>query len=107
MHKARFSRRRIVTGLMTFLGLPGWALSQTSAQPKPLDEKDPQALTLGYMANAAKVDAKTNPTYQPGQTCSNCVLLVGNQGDAFRPCNVFPGKLVAVSGWCRSWVKKG
>jgi hypothetical protein len=71
-----------------------------------LDEKDPQALTLGYVADAKRVDAKKNPTYQPGQICANCVLLDGKDGEALRPCKVFPGKEVAASGWCRSWVKR-
>jgi hypothetical protein len=101
-----FNRRRVVAGLAAFLGIPAATLSQTPAQPKPLDEKDPQALTLGYVANASKVDVKKNPTYKAGQTCANCVLLTGKEGDAFRPCAVFPGKTVAASGWCRSWVKR-
>jgi hypothetical protein len=104
MNTSRIKRRIVLRSLLaTWLGWPALAAAQTPQ----LDEKDPQALTLGYVANAAKVDVKKNPTYKPGQTCANCVLLTGKEGDAFRPCAVFPGKLVAAAGWCRSWVKRG
>jgi hypothetical protein len=76
------------------------------AAAAPLDEKDPQAKALGYVADAGRVDAKSNPTYKPGQLCSNCLQVTGNAGDAFRPCNLFPGKVVAANGWCKAWVKK-
>jgi len=71
-----------------------------------LDEKDPQAKALGYVSDAGKVDVKSNPTFKPGQTCSNCLQLTGSAGDPLRPCNLFPGKRVNANGWCKAWVKK-
>jgi hypothetical protein len=38
--------------------------------------------------------------------CNTCLQLQGNAGDAYRPCNIFPGKLVNANGWCKVWVKK-
>jgi len=96
------NRRRVVQVALACAGFP-WAVR---SQAEELIATDPQAITLGYVADAAKVDVKKNPTYKPGQRCANCLLLTGKEGDAFRPCNVFPGKLVAATGWCRSWVKK-
>ena len=46
------------------------------------------------------------PTYQPGQMCNTCLQLQGKAGDAYRPCNIFAGKLVNANGWCKVWVKK-
>jgi hypothetical protein len=106
MQPTRSNRRNVIKSVLAaFASFPLWTRAQ--AQTAKLDEKDPQAITLGYVTDAAKVDAKRNPTYKPGQACANCVLLTGKEGDAYRPCAVFPGKLVASAGWCRSWVKKG
>ena len=68
-----------------------------------LDVKDPAAVALGYVENAAQVDAKKFPAYVKGSSCEDCLLLQGKEGNAYRPCNLFPGKLVAVKGWCTGW----
>jgi hypothetical protein len=67
---------------------------------------DPTAKALAYTENAKTVDPKTHPTYAPGQTCNTCLQLQGKAGDAYRPCNIFAGKLVNANGWCQVWVKK-
>ena len=77
-----------------------------AAPANALDEKDPQAKALGYVVDAGKVDAKSNPTFKAGQSCGNCLQLAGKAGDEYRPCNLFPGKLVHANGWCKAWVKK-
>ncbi|WP_449357869.1 high-potential iron-sulfur protein [Alishewanella longhuensis] len=38
--------------------------------------------------------------------CANCNLIQGEDGQEWRPCAIFPGKLVASEGWCAAWVKK-
>jgi high potential iron-sulfur protein len=73
------------------------------AEPARLDVKDPAAIAQGYVANAAQVDIKQYPQYVPGSKCENCLLLQGTAGDTYRPCSLFPGKLVSVSGWCKGW----
>jgi hypothetical protein len=73
-----------------------------AAEPPHLDVKDPAALKLGYVENASQVDVKKYPSYIKGSNCENCLLLQGTGAD-YRPCNLFPGKLVAVNGWCSSW----
>jgi hypothetical protein len=32
--------------------------------------------------------------------------LQGKEGDEWRPCNLFPGKLVNAHGWCKVWQAK-
>ena len=76
------------------------------AQPKVLDEKDPQAVALGYVADAARVDKKKYPKYAAGQVCANCALYQGKPPDAAAPCTLFAGKSVAGKGWCSAWIKK-
>ena len=76
-----------------------------AAVPK-LDPKDPAAVALGYHEDSAKVDAKKFPMHKANQFCNNCLQLQGKAGEAYRPCNLFPKKLVADKGWCKVWVKK-
>jgi hypothetical protein len=74
-----------------------------AAGPPHLNVKDPAALKLGYVENASQVDVKKYPSYIKGSNCENCLLLQGATGAHYRPCNLFPGKLVSASGWCSSW----
>lgn len=80
--------------------------AQAQGAPPHLDEKDPLAVAMGYVHDAKKVDASKVPQYKPGSYCHNCVQLVGKEGDQWRPCNLFPGKLVNAEGWCKVWVLK-
>ncbi len=71
-----------------------------------VDEKNPQAVALGYVADATKVDVKKFPKYAAGQLCSNCALYQGKPADAAAACPLFAGKQVAGKGWCSAWAKK-
>lgn len=108
----QLTRRAVVASAVHGLvGIASIPLAGLLARPAhgaapPLDEKDPQAKALGYVIDANKVDANSNPTYKPGQTCANCLQIAGKDGEPFRPCNLFPGKTVAAHGWCKAWVKK-
>jgi hypothetical protein len=117
------SRRTLLSRLVLGTSLTvvaGRGAAQTSAKPaaapaaKPaaapgtlpkLDEKEPLAIALGYVADATKVDAKKNPTFKSGQNCGNCLQIKGKDGEAYRPCAIFPGKLVAAKGWCKTWTR--
>ena len=79
------------------------ALAQT---PPLVNEKDAQAVSLGYAADSTKVDAKKFPKHAATQKCSNCQLYTGAAGSKAGPCSIFPGKQVAAAGWCTAWVKK-
>ena len=72
-----------------------------------VDEKDPQAAALGYVADATKVDTKKFLKYAAGQICGNCALYQGKPADAAGGCPLFAGKQVASKGWCSAWSKKG
>ena len=75
------------------------------AQAK-LDEKDAQAVALGYVADTTKADAKKYPKHEATQMCSNCALYQGKAGDAAGNCPLFAGKQVDAKGWCSAWAKK-
>jgi len=76
--------------------------SQAAELPH-LDAKDPAAIALGYLEDASQIDPKKYPAYVKGSTCENCLLLQGTTGAHYRPCTLFPGKAVSVSGWCSGW----
>ena len=94
------------TFLMTLAASSAALASPAQAQAK-LDEKDPQAVALGYVADATKTDTKKFPKYAAGQVCSNCALFQGKAADAAGGCPLFAGKQVAGKGWCSAWAKKG
>ena len=70
-----------------------------------LDEKDPQAVALGYVAVAAKADKTKFPKYADGQQCSNCALYQGGTAEQ-GGCPLFPGKQVLGKAWCSAYNKK-
>lgn len=82
-------------------------LSATAQAQAKLDEKDPQAVALGYVADATKTDTKKYPKYAAGQVCTNCALFQGKASDAWGGCPLFGAKQVAGKGWCSAWAKKG
>jgi hypothetical protein len=69
-------------------------------------EDEPDALALGYKADATKADTKKFPSYAAGQSCSGCVLFQGKAGDSAAVCPAFGNKKVNSKGWCSAWVKK-
>ena len=71
-----------------------------------VDEASPQAMSLGYVADASRVDKAKFAGFMPGSQCSNCALYQGQAGVASGPCAIFPGQQVAAGGWCSSWAKK-
>jgi exopolysaccharide biosynthesis protein len=83
------------------------ALAATAAQAQAkLDEKDPTAVALGYVADSAKADKKKYAKHDVAQKCVNCTLFQPKAGATDGGCPLFPGKVVASNGWCASWVKK-
>jgi len=99
------TRREVVKKLSLAAGVSAalpWRRTRGAA-PERLDVKDPAAIALGYVENAVQVDVKKHPDFVKGSNCENCLQLQGSAGNSYRPCGLFPGKLVAVSGWCTGW----
>jgi hypothetical protein len=99
------SRRAILKGLGLAAGV-GATMRMTdvrAAEPVRLDVSDPAAVKVGYVLEAGHLDSKKVPTYVAGSNCDNCLLLGGKPGNTYRPCSLFPGKLVKISGWCKAW----
>jgi hypothetical protein len=71
-----------------------------------LDEADTQAKSLGYVADAARLDRTRFAAIAAGSRCGNCALFRGTASDAAGPCQLFPGRSVAAAGVCSAWAKK-
>lgn len=100
------SNRRIFMQLVAISAATGAATQALAQAPAMVDEKDPAAVGLGYVANTTKVDAKKYPKHAKEQNCGNCQLYAGKAKDAAGPCPLFAGKQVAAAGWCSAYVKK-
>lgn len=71
-----------------------------------VDEKDPQAVALGYVPDTTKANQAKYPNHTAAQMCSTCQLYQGKPGSAAGPCPLYAGKQVAARGWCSAWAKK-
>jgi hypothetical protein len=100
----KVTRRLLVKNLSVAAASAGlFSRRSRSDELKRLDVKDPTAVALGYVESASQVDLKKYPDYVQGSNCENCLQLQGSAGNNYRPCSLFPGKLVSVSGWCKGW----
>lgn len=91
--------------LMTLAAACASLVTRAQAQAL-LDEKDPQAVALGYVADAKRVDVKKFPKFVAGQNCANCALFQGTAADKAGGCPLFGTRQVTAAGWCNAWVKK-
>lgn len=104
------TRRKLLKTLAVALPAGAVVLNQeVQAEDLPkLDPNDPTAKALVYVEDPANLD-KSNPAaarYDASQTCANCIQIQGEDGAAYRPCAIFPGKVVAAAGWCSVWAQK-
>lgn len=105
MDRRRFIHCVVVAGAAA--PLAGLIAGRAAAEElSRLDERAPQAVALGYVHDTADVDQTRFPQHTIEQRCDNCNLIQGPDGDEWRPCAIFPGKLVAAAGWCAAWVRK-
>ena len=100
------SRRTFV---MTLVG-GGAAIAAPGARAQAgapvLSETGPQAIALGYEADASRVDATKYPQHVAAQVCSGGNFFQGKAGAVQAPCQLFAGKQVSAKIWCSGWVKK-
>jgi len=71
-----------------------------------LDEKDPQAVALGYVEDSSRADEKKFPNHAAAQNCASCALGQFRTGESYANCTLFPGKQVSAKGWCSAFVKR-
>ncbi|MET3179243.1 high-potential iron-sulfur protein [Variovorax sp. NFACC27] len=99
------SDRRIF--MLTLAATGAVACASSSFAQALLDEKDPQAAALGYVADSAKADARKYPKHDNAQLCNGCALWQSKPTEAQGNCALFAGKQVSAKGWCSAWARKG
>jgi len=108
IHLSKIARRQFIQ--LSAVAAAGCFVARTdtaNAQDMPkIEESDPVAQSLKYVHDASSVDAAQRANPAADQTCANCALIQGADGDAWRPCQIFPGKLVNADGWCSVWAPK-
>jgi hypothetical protein len=67
-----------------------------AAEAPLVTSDDPTGKALGYVAVSAVA----------GSNCANCSQSKGDAGAKTLACNIFPGKQVNATGWCKVWAKK-
>lgn len=106
MSNQNISRRQFIT--ISLAGAAAGSLGHkfVSAEQIKLSDSDPMAVALAYVEDAKNVDTANNPTFKPGNDCSNCAQFKNPGADGLGSCALFPGKGVPASAWCKAWVKK-
>lgn len=109
MSTDRISRRRFLGQVAAAVPAAAVITSQRASGQDlvKVSEDEPAAIALQYVHDVANVDPAKSPRYEAGQNCANCLQIQGEDGAEWRPCAIFPGKLVASGGWCSVWVAKG
>lgn len=105
----QFSRRTFLTRLaLGAAALPLLQLAPAHAADLPhLSPGDAAAKALAYTESAARIDAKSEPTFKAGSRCATCNFFQAVQASGdYGPCAIFPGKSVNQNGWCRAWAAK-
>lgn len=107
--RSRQARRRflklVLAGVAAAPLSAGLAARRARAQER-VEEDEELAQELGYVHDASEVDPAEWDTYEEGQTCANCQLYHGEDGEEWGPCDIFGGNLVHADGWCSAWVPR-
>lgn len=99
------SRRRFLQTIPLLLAGTAAGMASRAASAAMLDEQDPAARKLGYVADTATVDGSKYPQHQPTQRCANCQLYQGDSTSASGGCVLFGARDVAARGWCSAWAQ--
>ncbi|SMG48778.1 high-potential iron-sulfur protein [Paraburkholderia susongensis] len=92
-----FMIQSIGAAALALAGRPVWAAAVS------LQESDPAAQALGYVADASRVDPAKYPHFNRNQRCSNCQFYQGKPADANALCALFGAKQVSGAGWCKAY----
>ena len=104
--KGNISRRELIGGVLLASGLGLVGQRADAGDLPPLDVNDPTAKSLGFVPDAAVVDATANPTFTRGQHCALCAQFQGKPNEERAACTIYSGHSVPAAGWCRVWTQR-
>ena len=79
----------------SLVGITMGSISLQAIADEQLKADDPLAVAMKYV----------NKSAVEGAMCGNCAHVKGDAAAEWRPCNIFPAKLVNTNGWCAAWMK--
>ena len=92
------------------INLVGFGTARADAPANAVTPDDPTAVALKYNQDAAaseRVAAARPGAPADQQHCATCQFMQADVGEGdWKGCQLFPGKLVNVNGWCASWTLK-
>jgi hypothetical protein len=98
------TRRRLLqaaAGAVTLAQLP-----RAFARMPLLTEQDADAIALGYLEDATRIDPAVQTALTPGSRCQVCYFFQGGVSSETAPCTVFAGFRVRSTGWCREFTPR-
>jgi len=98
--------RRAILLALGLVATIGSARRAAAAVGKLLEEGEPLARSIGYVANARTVDPVANPGFKRSQTCTTCAFIKFGTGKQ-RACSAVADRLVESAGWCKLWKIRG
>jgi hypothetical protein len=104
-NRRNFLRVTTASGVAIACGVVTAQTPAPSSAPM-LSEQDPQAIALGYVTLATRVDKTKYPKFAQGQHCAACQLYQGPATAPVAPCTVFGGKQVNGPGWCSAYTPR-
>jgi hypothetical protein len=105
-HPSHPSRRIFLMQVAATTGTLATLQAQAQTPAPKVDEKDPQAVALGYVSDTTKANQTKYPKHTKDQACGACQLFQGKATDATGLCPIFAGRQVSSHGWCSSFIKK-
>jgi hypothetical protein len=107
LNRKRIADRREFLGACAGAIAAGFAARESRAADLPhVAPTDPTAAALGYVEDSAAVDAAKYPQHQADQKCLGCQQFTRQDGSAYGPCQIYPGKSVSERGWCGAYVAR-
>jgi hypothetical protein len=79
----------------SLVGITMGGVSLQALAEEQIKLDDPLAVAMKYVHKSTV----------EGSSCSNCAHIKGDATAEWRPCNIFPAKLVNNNGWCAAWMK--
>ncbi len=114
MSKSRRDAVKIMLGtaaaipVINMVGFGTARAEEIPADAVALDDMTAQALKYHHDAEESERVASARPGLPPEeQNCENCNFLQEEIGEGdWKGCQLFPGKLINLNGWCASWTMK-
>ena len=109
MSETKYPRRTVLKGALLGVAADSrrrLALVGREAAPAKVGSQRAAGEVAGLCRGRDQGRREGQSELQAGQHARTACRRQGKAGEAYIPCNIFPGKLVNAKGWCKVWVKR-